>query len=83
MIKNVVFILALTGLAACGNRVDQEDAPGIENTKPAEKIAAADADPICKMSKEAGWTNYAVNATGDTVWFCSETCKDAYLAKNK
>lgn len=83
MIKNVAFILALSGLVACGNNVNQEDTPGIETSKPAEQIASADIDPICKMEKGEDWTDYAVNSTGDTVWFCSPTCKDAYTAKTK
>jgi YHS domain-containing protein len=81
MIKNVAFILVLTGLVACGNGVNQEDMPNVETSNATDhKIAAADADPICKMGKEASWTDYAVKASGDTVWFCSPTCKDAYTA---
>ena len=87
MLKNIAFLLLLTGgLAACGNEVKQDDTADVEVThdhSTDNKVASLVKDPICDMEKEATWTDFALSPQGDTVWFCSPTCKDAYAAKTK
>ncbi len=36
-------------------------------------------DPICDMVRDETWTDYMVY-NNDSVWFCSEYCKDAFAA---
>lgn len=45
-------------------------------------LAMAKADPVCGMEKDSTWTDHVV-ADGDTTWFCSETCKSAYVGNPK
>jgi YHS domain-containing protein len=80
MKKYAFAIIMCTGLAACGNNETKEQpAEAVETTT----VPAGQIDPICKMERDSSWTDYVVNAPGDSTWFCSATCKDAYVAKNK
>lgn len=75
-------LIAAVSFTACNNETKTEEATTqttTTETHTAEPIAAAGpVDPVCNMTKDATWTEYTVNGT-DTVWFCSETCKTAYL----
>lgn len=70
-------LAALLFFTACKN----EQAPAAEEktttTESAAAPAATNIDPVCDMPYEASWTDYTVHA-GDTVHFCSETCKKAF-----
>jgi YHS domain-containing protein len=67
-------------LTACTNTQPKtEDTAATDNAKTTETQASnGPKDPVCEMPKDKEWTEYTVNGT-DTVWFCSETCKTAYL----
>lgn len=86
--KKLLTAFCLTAiLASCANQENTEE----ENTEPMEMettteetpMATVEKDPTCGMTRDASWTEYTVSATGDSTWFCSETCKTAYLAKNE
>ncbi len=49
------------------------------NAPSTEALASADIDPVCDMVRDDSWTEFTVTGT-DTVWFCAETCKEAYEA---
>ncbi len=90
MIKQSIVLLSFVFLAACSNQANKNEETADDQAQTAtttETSAEASSnvarDPICKMEKEDSWTDYVVNNGGDTVWFCSATCKDAYMAKNK
>jgi YHS domain-containing protein len=77
-------IVGVSCLAACNtNAINHPDAtatialPGNETAgKPA---AGVKTDPVCGMEKDSTWTDYTlINA--DTVWFCSNTEKETFLA---
>ncbi len=83
--KSTFFALAATVfLFSCSNEpAKQEETTKTENeTSATAPLATTDVDPICKMPREAGWTEHVVNGT-DTVWFCSSTCKETYEERNK
>jgi YHS domain-containing protein len=42
-------------------------------------VDPSNVDPICEMLRDDSWTDYMVY-NEDTVWFCSEFCKDAFAA---
>jgi YHS domain-containing protein len=69
-----LFALPLLLLIACGqnNTHHSDDAHNLD-------AHVGSIDPVCNMIKDETWTEYTVNNT-DTVWFCSEYCKDAYVA---
>lgn len=78
-------IIAGVMLASCGNAPEGNtkiempaEQPAATNTEAA--APAGPMDPVCEMTKEAGWTEYTVH-NGDTVWFCSDVCKGVF-AKN-
>lgn len=80
--KNIKWALLLAlGFAACNNSAQTEESgaaaeePKMEET--AAPVASGPKDPICDMPKEDSWTSYSVQGT-DTVWFCSETCKEVF-----
>jgi YHS domain-containing protein len=80
--------IVVAGLCACRNKQHEKaHMPALSRTPLKEKkntIAAAPqiTDPVCGMVKDSTWTDFsAVN--GDTIWFCSEIEKKAYLANPK
>jgi len=40
---------------------------------------AGNVDPVCGMVKDSTWSDYTVYKN-DTVWFCSSSEKDAFVA---
>lgn len=89
--KHILYI-ALAGatlLFSCSNQqTTEETATTTENTtvdttsnKPMASVVGP-TDPVCGMVKDDTWTDYNV-ADGDTTWFCSETCKTAYMGNPK
>lgn len=84
--KKYLFLIVMSvGFAACGNSGTKEVPATETEATPVETavVPAGQTDPICKMEREKGWTDHAVSATGDTTWFCSTTCKDVFVARNK
>jgi YHS domain-containing protein len=49
-------------------------------TEASKYTKGAKMDPICEMSWDTSWTEYTVYMN-DTVKFCSENCKTAFLAR--
>ncbi len=80
--KRMIFLLALSlgTLASCqsGQEDASHDPAGAESLSP-ESLAYSDVDPVCEMVRDESWTDFTVSGT-DTVWFCAETCKEAYWA---
>lgn len=82
MKKLITALSLVTVLASCSNEqapADNADA-NTDNTTATTDNANEVKDPICGMVYDGTWTEYTVEDT-DTTWFCSETCKAAYLAK--
>lgn len=80
-------IVAVACLAACNtNAINHPDAtatialPGNETV--AKPAAGIKTDPVCGMVKDSTWTDYTL-MKADTVWFCSNTDKLAFLANTK
>ncbi len=68
----------LFSLAACNGEAPAENEATTETTTTEEQpVIAANLDPVCNMTYDASWDQYAV-ADSDTTWFCSETCKTAF-----
>lgn len=80
--KKLMTILAVAAIfTACNsapeqNTTNQAEPPATEN-EISEPVAVGPVDPVCKMQKDATWTEYSVQGT-DTTWFCSEHCKEAF-----
>jgi YHS domain-containing protein len=79
--------LAIT-LASCGNSTEQpkenemeaaatSDAPHADNSA---AIKSGKMDPVCEMDYDGEWTENTVYMN-DTIRFCSEGCKTAFLAR--
>ncbi len=80
MKRVALYITVALIFAACNNstenKTEQSTATAAEET--AKPIAGATIDPICEMEKDSTWVDYTVY-NNDTVWFCSEVCKGAFL----
>lgn len=83
MMKRFIFLLALSGGTLISCQSGQEQAAHDhekEGMAPSSgNLAYADIDPVCDMVRDETWTDFTVSGA-DTVWFCAETCKEAYLA---
>lgn len=83
--KRNLFLFAFASLlfAACsGQSGEQSDEATTneqteETTVPVASSEPGKMDPVCEMGYDESWTEYSVYE-GDTVWFCSETCKTAF-----
>jgi len=78
--KYLLWAGSLLFLVSCANNPSGQEASS-EEANPTEEVqvASSQLDPVCKMEYETTWTEYHVQ-DGDTTWFCSETCKDAFAA---
>lgn len=83
MFKYSLSLLLAATLFACNtppeNKTDDEmnddmASMNMEEHKPGDII-----DPVCGMVKDSTWTDYTIYK-GDTVWFCAESEKTAFLA---
>lgn len=78
-------IAACTLFASCGNATDEHHADTHEAHAPHTSVVHPEGtdpkniDPICDMIRDETWTDYMVY-NNDSVWFCSEYCKDAFAA---
>lgn len=87
--------LAMVLFVACNNEASSDANNETENTATEAEHSGDDdgmmmedhegmmahtknGDPVCGMDYDASWTEYTVDGS-DTTWFCSETCKTAYL----
>lgn len=88
--KKTTIAVSLIALFAvsCGNSEKGEDTSNV--SIPAEQPAATNEttatkptgkiDPVCEMDYDSEWTEYTVYMN-DTIHFCSENCKTAFLAR--
>ncbi len=79
--RNILIISLAIFIASCGNTPATSEAisipaaPVVKTEKPAGKI-----DPVCEMPFDKAWTEQTIY-NGDTITFCSETCKKAFLGR--
>jgi YHS domain-containing protein len=80
VLLRIAFPLALLA-ASCGNTAENQETAH-EHNAAAGPVTAEELkhmDPVCQMVNDGTWTDYTVY-NEDTVYFCSETCKDAFVA---
>lgn len=89
MKRIALYITASLLIAACNNsgetKTETTDTTVVvtDSTVIAKDAKVAEApkgkiDPVCEMEYDAAWTEYTIH-NNDTVWFCSETCKTAFV----
>lgn len=72
--------IAAIALTACNERPKTAaEPPTTDSTTKATTQEVRHKDPVCEMAYEPSWTDYTVQGA-DTIHFCSETCKTAFLA---
>ncbi len=84
--KRIFAVLALSSLvfASCNNSSEKKEETAATDTAVAAPATEATAshgpiDPVCEMDRDTSWTEYTVY-NNDTVWFCSDNCKNAFTA---
>jgi YHS domain-containing protein len=88
MKRYIILFASIFAFSACNNEEhstasEKEDSASVQIAAPV--ASNIEKDPVCDMEKDGSWTEFTVHE-GDTVWFCSETCKTAFegnLAKYK
>jgi len=79
----VLIFIAAFCLYSCSGQQEQKDAVSA-SSMPVEHTAAVNGytqkDPVCEMARDSTWNDYTVY-NNDTIWFCSEGCKKAFLAR--
>lgn len=84
MQKIIIAICLAAAFSACNN-ASENKSEATAKTAAQEPTAQAVSngkkviDPVCGMEKDSTWTDYTVYK-GDTVWFCAESEKTAFLA---
>lgn len=79
--RNILIISIAIFITSCGNDTATKEAisipaaPVAKAERPAGKI-----DPVCEMPFDKAWTEQTIY-NGDTIIFCSETCKKAFLGR--
>lgn len=80
--KKIMLVLASGLLLAACNSAGNEETATTDTVAAAPvetaPVAEGPKDPVCEMTKDVSWTEYTVYEN-DTVWFCSETCKGAFV----
>lgn len=81
-IRNLMVLITYTMIIAACNESGSASGRKLASSESPKQIIDTTAmgtnlDPVCGMSKEPSWIEYALLTT-DTVWFCSETCKRAF-----
>jgi YHS domain-containing protein len=83
MINRILFVAALFLVSSCNNGESTASVtlPGAteSTTTAAQPVLAANIDPVCEMTYDTSWTESTVYMN-DTVHFCSENCKTAFVA---
>ncbi len=59
---------------------DKTTVPAADGTTVAKPVIASKMDPVCEMELDPTWTESTVYMD-DTIKFCSENCKTAFLAR--
>jgi YHS domain-containing protein len=89
MYKYILSAALAIALASCGSNTEQPketemaaapvatEAPHADNSA---AIKSGKMDPICEMEYDGEWTENTVYMN-DTIRFCSEGCKTAFLAR--
>ncbi|OJW78557.1 MAG: hypothetical protein BGO69_00795 [Bacteroidetes bacterium 46-16] len=78
----LIFIVIIS-VTSCSTSTGEKQGPATEKTPPAHTMVAhrqPQADPVCDMPRESEWTDFTVY-NNDTIWFCSEGCKKAFIAR--
>ncbi|PQJ13128.1 hypothetical protein CJD36_000295 [Flavipsychrobacter stenotrophus] len=82
--RTIILITTILFLASCGNTpktVTTEGTPATTETLAAKPEAPkGKIDPVCEMPYDKAWTEQTIY-NGDTISFCSETCKKAFLGR--
>ncbi len=85
--RNSFFFIAIFAIVCSCNNAEQapaSDQPQVAaegaGAAPAATVVAAKTDPVCEMTYDTTWTENTVYMN-DTVHFCSENCKTAFLAR--
>lgn len=79
----LIFIITFFVTSCSTSTGEQQGSATIEKTPPAHTMVAhsqPQADPVCDMPRESEWTDFTVY-NNDTIWFCSEGCKKAFMAR--
>lgn len=75
------YILAIASILIIScNGAPEKMAGKIEETAKNEKKTTGKMDPVCEMPYDSTWVDMTIY-NGDTVKFCSENCKKAFLVK--
>lgn len=81
--RNLIFIAIALCITSCNNtpKATTEAAPATTETVVAQPEAPkGKIDPVCEMPYDQAWTEQTIY-NGDTINFCSETCKKAFLGR--
>ncbi|HEY0611968.1 MAG TPA: YHS domain-containing protein [Chitinophaga sp.] len=75
----LLYTLSLTGIfLACGAPSGQQSAATEDTTATtAVAVNGKPGDPVCEMPYDTSYTEFSVHK-GDTVYFCSATCKGVF-----
>lgn len=81
---SIVGILLTVLFSSCGDAANtaSTELPGapMAPTEAPKYTKGAKMDPICEMEWDTAWVEFTVYQ-GDTIRFCSENCKTAFLAR--
>ena len=84
MKNKLILIFSVCILSSCGNSTDKpgtNSAAGLATMAlAADEDAKVKKDPVCEMPYDSAWTEQTVYQK-DTIRFCSEQCKSAFLAR--
>jgi len=64
-------------LAACGTSTTQQEQAAGEQEATAITASGKPGDPVCEMPYDTAYQEWSVYK-GDTVYFCSPTCKGVF-----
>ena len=81
--RNIFLVTIAICLASCGNTpktATTEAAPATEAVVATPDAPKGKIDPVCEMAYDKAWTEQTIY-NGDTISFCSETCKKAFLGR--
>lgn len=85
MRNQFLFIALIAMCCSCGNTeqpatTEAAASPSTETMADANPVPGAKMDPVCEMVYDETWTESTVYMN-DTIRFCSENCKTAFLAR--
>jgi len=83
MKRFILIIFSVFSLTSCGNGSGEQQGSATTMKEPAKHTTAGSqpqTDPVCDMPRDSSWTDNTIY-NNDTIWFCSEGCKKAFLAR--